>query len=60
MVTETPTRNSGFVGGKFLSRTRAKKSPREKYEAVDLWVGAVLTLFDHVFILTDADEVNLI
>jgi hypothetical protein len=59
MVRETPNRNSGFVGGKFLSRNQTRKPDGSYYQATDLHIGATLTLFNHVFVLSDADEYTL-
>ena len=55
---------SGFAGGKFLERSRARKpgqarfgtEPIEYYTAQDMYVGANLVINDHNFVLLDADN----
>ena len=63
MVTiyEPPVRNSGIIGGKFLERTRVAKpaSAPEKptyYGPADFYIGAVIEVFSHRFVITNADE----
>lgn len=60
-IFETAQRNSGIMGGKFLTRTRVTKpgsqvdSP-DFYTPADFRIGAVIEVFNHRFIITDADE----
>ncbi|XP_065652125.1 EF-hand domain-containing protein 1 isoform X2 [Hydra vulgaris] len=60
-IYEKSQRNSGILGGKFLERTRVQKpgshvdSP-EFYTPADFAIGAVMEIFKHRFIITDADE----
>ena len=63
MVTiyEPPVRNSGIIGGKFLERTRVAKpisTPErpEFYGPADFSIGAVIEVFRHRFVITNADE----
>nr|XP_033805120.1 EF-hand domain-containing family member C2 [Geotrypetes seraphini] len=67
-VHEPPQRNSGIIGGKFLERIRIvkpgqevfKSEMSEYYTAQDLFVGATVDFFGHIFHLVDADEYALI
>lgn len=59
-IYEPPVRNSGIIGGKFLERTRVAKpgSSLEKpeyYGPQDFYIGAVIEIFKHRFIITNAD-----
>ena len=62
MVTiyEPPVRNSGRLGGKFLERTRPAK-PHSTPEApayygpADFYIGAVIVVFSHRFVICNAD-----
>merc|ERR1739841_49626 len=60
-IYETAQRNSGIIGGKFLSQTRVTKpgsqidSP-DFYTPADFRIGAVIEVFNHRFIITDADH----
>jgi len=59
-VYETPIKNSGVTGGKFLERTRVAKpgSTPEKpqfYGPQDFSIGAVVHIFRHRFLITNAD-----
>ena len=63
MVTiyEPPVRNSGVIGGKFLERTRVCKpetTPEtpEYYGPQDFYIGAVIEIFRHKFVINNADE----
>lgn len=63
MVTiyEPPVRNSGIIGGKFLERTRVAKPgscPEQPgfYGPNDFYIGAVIEVFKHRFVITDADQ----
>jgi len=60
-VYEPPVRNSGIIGGKFLERTRVAKpvvAPErpEFYGPADFYIGAVVEIFRHRFVITNADE----
>ncbi|KAK0042970.1 EF-hand domain-containing protein 1-like isoform X2 [Biomphalaria pfeifferi] len=59
-IFEPPVKNSGIIGGKFLERTRVAKpgSTLEKpqyYGPQDFYIGAVIEIFRHRFIITNAD-----
>merc|ERR1711988_452271 len=57
---EPPARNSGFMGGKFMERCRAKNPETDEYYiAKDMCVGAVLVFRQHRFVLIEADEYTL-
>ncbi|XP_002739739.1 EF-hand domain-containing protein 1-like [Saccoglossus kowalevskii] len=61
MIYEPPVRNSGIIGGKFLERTRVTKpgSVAENpdfYGPQDMFIGARIQVFNHRFIITDADD----
>lgn len=60
-IYEPPVRNSGIIGGKFLERTRVAKpsSPPDQpvfYGPQDFHIGAVIEIFRHRFVITNADE----
>jgi len=61
-IQERPQENSGYVGGKFLQRSKVRKpnttpAPElEYYAAPDMYVGAVIEVFRNKFILLEADE----
>ena len=60
-IYEPPVRNSGIIGGKFLERTRVAKpnSPPDQpvfYGPQDFHIGAVIEVFRHRFLITNADE----
>ena len=60
-VYEPPVRNSGIIGGKFLERTRVAKpnsAPDRPvfYGPQDFHIGAVIEIFKHRFVITNADE----
>ena len=53
--------NAGILGGKFLERTHvlrpgATHSHPSYYTANDLYIGASLEVFNHKFVLTNADD----
>lgn len=53
-------RNSGVIGGKFLERTRVPKpgcsvDNPEFYHPNDFSIGASVVVFNHNFVITDAD-----
>lgn len=50
-INEPPMRNSGFVGGPFLRR-----QPINHISATDMYVGNVIEVVGHRFLLQDADE----
>ncbi|KAJ7514901.1 hypothetical protein O6H91_23G065400 [Diphasiastrum complanatum] len=60
-IYEPPTRNSGIVSGKFLSREAAPKKPctNKRYQPSDMIVGAKLVIHDRLFELLQADEWTL-
>ncbi|XP_016065312.1 PREDICTED: EF-hand domain-containing protein 1 isoform X1 [Miniopterus natalensis] len=60
-IFEPPVRNSGIIGGKYLGRTKVVKphSSVENpiyYGPSDFTIGAVIEVFGHRFIITDADD----
>jgi hypothetical protein len=56
-VFERRRRNSGFVEGKFIQKAKIKNPKTgEHFRACDLSVGIVVTIHDHVFRITGADE----
>jgi len=59
-VYEPPARNSGFMGGKFMERCRAKAHASDQfYKPTDMFVGAVMEFRKHRFVLIEADEYTL-
>uniref|UniRef100_A0A5F8HAC8 EF-hand domain containing 1 n=1 Tax=Monodelphis domestica TaxID=13616 RepID=A0A5F8HAC8_MONDO len=63
MVTifEPPVRNSGFFGGKYLTKTKIAKPGScvdnpSYYGPGDFYIGALIEVFGHRFIIQDADE----
>lgn len=55
-IQEPPIRNSGVMGGKFLSRQVVKKHDGTKYLASDMYTGNVVDIMCHHFELLNADE----
>lgn len=56
-VFEKFERNSGFIGGKFLERTRLKNPDTATYyKAADFAVGQILTINQYKYKLVEADE----
>lgn len=60
-IFEPPVRNSGILGGKYLGRTKVVKpfSPVDNpiyYGPGDFYIGAVVEVFGHRFIILDTDE----
>ncbi|XP_051008912.1 EF-hand domain-containing protein 1 [Acomys russatus] len=60
-IFEPPVRNSGILGGKFLGRTKVVKpfSPVDNpiyYAPSDFYIGAVIEVFSHRFVILDTDE----
>lgn len=58
-IVEPPVRNSGFVGGVFLSRRAVKKANGELLKETDLYVGTSVQILMHRFKLLDANEGTL-
>lgn len=55
-ILEPPQRNSGFVGGMFLSRQKMK-APNGKFFTQDMFdVGQTITVASHNFLLNGADS----
>lgn len=67
-IYEVARRNSGFLGGEFLKRARVALPGQEKfssarpeyYHAKDFYIGARLSLKDHIFYINSADEFTLL
>ncbi|XP_017868784.1 PREDICTED: EF-hand domain-containing family member C2 [Drosophila arizonae] len=67
-IYEVARRNSGFSGGEFLKRARVELPGQEKfssnrpeyYRANDFYIGATLSLKDHIFHINSADEFTLL
>lgn len=67
-IYEIAERNSGFLGGIFLKRQRILLPNQEKfsserpnyYKPHNFYIGATISLKDHAFVLTSADEYTLI
>ncbi|XP_055986595.1 EF-hand domain-containing protein 1 [Sorex fumeus] len=60
-IFEPPVRNSGILGGKYLGRTKVAKpsSSAENpiyYSPSDFFIGAVIEVFGHRFVILDTDE----
>ncbi|KAM8778954.1 EF-hand domain-containing protein 1 [Rhynchonycteris naso] len=60
-IFEPPVRNSGIIGGKYLGRTKVVKphSSVENpiyYGPSDFFIGAVIDVFGHRFIILDTDQ----
>lgn len=55
-IAEPPIRNSGVMGGKFLSRQVVKKDDGSKYLANDMYTGHVVDIMCHHFELLNGDE----
>ncbi|XP_028907716.1 EF-hand domain-containing protein 1 [Ornithorhynchus anatinus] len=60
-IYEPPVCNSGIIGGQFLGKTRVPKPGSSAddpsyFEPGDLFIGAVVEIFGHRFIIVDADE----
>ncbi|ESN96853.1 hypothetical protein HELRODRAFT_102301 [Helobdella robusta] len=60
-IYEPPVKNSGIQGGKFLEKSRVAKpgSTTDRpvyYGPQDFYVGAVIDVFRHRFIITGADD----
>ncbi|KAL9652806.1 hypothetical protein ABK040_010838 [Willaertia magna] len=55
-IFEPIQRNSGIIGGKFLQRSRVKGKDGNYYKPQDLYVGAKISINDHIFLLSETDE----
>lgn len=55
-VQEPPIRNSGFVGGVFLSRRQVKNADGVNMTEKDLYVGCKLRILKHLFLLHSANS----
>ncbi|XP_036623803.1 EF-hand domain-containing protein 1 [Trichosurus vulpecula] len=60
-IFEPPVRNSGFFGGKYLGKTKIAKPGScvdnpTFYGPGDFYIGALIEVFGHRFIIQDADE----
>ncbi|XP_066862476.1 EF-hand domain-containing protein 1 isoform X2 [Kogia breviceps] len=60
-IFEPPVRNSGIIGGKYLGRTKVVKpgSSVENpiyYGPSDFFIGAVIEVFGHRFVILDTDD----
>ncbi|KAF6113575.1 EF-hand domain containing 1 [Phyllostomus discolor] len=63
-IFEPPVRNSGIIGGKYLGRTKVVKphSSVENpiyYSPGDFFIGAMIEVFGHRFIIRDIDDYAL-
>jgi len=58
-VREPPIRNSGVVGGKFLSKRQLKRPDGTNFEASDFYAGAKVNFLSNTFIVDDVDEKTL-
>lgn len=60
-IFEPPVRNSGIIGGKYLGRTKVTKPHSSVgnpiyYSPSDFFIGAVIDVFGHRFIILDTDD----
>ena len=59
-IQEPPVRNSGFVGGLFLSRRKVKKENSEEYYRIDDFdIGKRVKILTHDFIINGANPFTL-
>ena len=58
-IEEKPMRNSGFVGGVFLTRREIKLENGETLTEKKLYLGAVVSVFNHKFRLLETNEGTL-
>merc|ERR1711871_721396 len=58
-VYEPPQKNTGIVGGQFLSRGAHRKPDGSKYVPQDFFVGTTVVVRCHEFHITDIDEATL-
>ena len=67
-IFEIAARNSGFLGGEFMKRTRIPLPGQMKftsrrpqyYQPYNFYIGATVSLKDHIFHIVSADEYTLI
>uniref|UniRef100_A0A7N5K4F8 EF-hand domain-containing protein 1 n=1 Tax=Ailuropoda melanoleuca TaxID=9646 RepID=A0A7N5K4F8_AILME len=60
-IFEPPVRNSGIIGGKYLGRTKVVKPSSTAdnpiyYGPTDFFIGAVIEVFGHRFVILDTDD----
>ncbi|XP_062953403.1 EF-hand domain-containing protein 1 [Cynocephalus volans] len=60
-IFEPPVRNSGIIGGKYLGRTKVVKPHSTVdnpiyYGPGDFFIGALIEVFGHRFVILDTDE----
>jgi hypothetical protein len=55
-ILEPPLRNSGYVGGMFLSRQKLKNVNGKWFSEYDFEVGKTITVASHSFLLEGADK----
>ena len=55
-IREPPVRNSGVVGGNFLRRQTMKHENGSYYAAKHMYVGNIIDIVGHQFLLLNADE----
>jgi len=58
-VHEPPVRNSGFVGGVFLSRRPVKNANGDPISEDQLYLGSKLQILKHMFLLIESNEGTL-
>lgn len=58
-IYEPPQKNTGIVGGQFLSRNQHRKPDGSKYVPQDFYVGTTVNIRSHRFRITDIDEATL-
>lgn len=54
-VDEPRTKNSGYVQGKLLKRSHARKSDGSKFSPVDFCIGVGVEIFGRTYVVVDAD-----
>mmetsp|Transcript_38036 Transcript_38036/g.68510 ORF Transcript_38036/g.68510 Transcript_38036/m.68510 type:complete len:663 (+) Transcript_38036:60-2048(+) len=55
-IREPPVKNSGVMGGNFLRRQTMKHENGSYYAAKDMYVGNIVDIVGHQFLLLNADE----
>mmetsp|Transcript_47642 Transcript_47642/g.101246 ORF Transcript_47642/g.101246 Transcript_47642/m.101246 type:complete len:662 (-) Transcript_47642:30-2015(-) len=55
-IREPPVKNSGVMGGSFLRRQTMKHENGSYYAAKDMYVGNIVDIVGHQFLLLNADE----
>jgi hypothetical protein len=58
-VQEPPIRNSGFVGGVFLSRRKIKRPDGDMLSEKEFFIGAAVQILKHRFLILDANDGTL-